>query len=77
MMHMFEVAFCFIEYMLTLEPRNTGIGIRCFRSLDLSFMAKESKQSVTIFIIDQIDACCVFRPTFGCLQHPKAGRNII
>ena len=20
--------------------------------------------------------CCVFRPAFGCLQHPKAGRNI-
>ena len=21
--------------------------------------------------------CCVFRPAFGCLQHSKAGRNIL
>ena len=38
-----------IKFMLTLETGHTGIGIRCFRSLDLSLIAEESKQSVTIF----------------------------
>ena len=31
--------------MVTLEP---GVGIRCFRSVDLSLIAKESKQSVAM-----------------------------
>ena len=39
----------FLQYMLTLEPSVARCWIRCFRSLNLSLIAKKSNQSVTIF----------------------------
>ena len=37
--------------MLNLEAGYTGIGIRCYRSLDISLITKESKQSVVFMFV--------------------------